>query len=120
MMNWKEPQVPQVPEAAVAVDDKSSCGSTSSGSSKTTEENIKQEPKKCIIFFAYTSNMISSGLRETIKFLAKNKMIDVMVTTCGGIEEDFIKCLAPTFVGDFKLDGRELRKKGLNRLGNAF
>ena len=30
---------------------------------------------KCTIFFAYTSNMISCGVRETIKFLAKNSMV---------------------------------------------
>ncbi|GFO05972.1 deoxyhypusine synthase [Plakobranchus ocellatus] len=38
----------------------------------------------------------------------------------GGIEEDFIKCLAPTYVGDFALKGRELRLKGINRTGNLL
>ena len=46
-------------------------------------------------------------------------MIDVVVTTAGGVEEDFIKCLAPTYVlGDFRANGAELRKKGMNRIGN--
>lgn len=40
----------------------------------------------------FTSNMLSSGVRENIKFLVKNKMIDVIVTTTGAIEEDCIKC----------------------------
>jgi len=44
----------------------------------------------------------------------------VLVTTAGGVEEDFMKCLAPHFLGDFKLDGKELRQKGLNRLGNLL
>ncbi|KAI4471704.1 deoxyhypusine synthase [Holotrichia oblita] len=61
----------------------------------------------CTIFLGYTSNIVSSGLRETIKFLVKNKMIDCIVTTAGGIEEDFIKCFAPTFLGDFNLEERE-------------
>ncbi len=30
---------------------------------------------KCTIFLSYTSNMISSGVRETILFLVKNKMV---------------------------------------------
>lgn len=30
---------------------------------------------KCTIFLAYTSNIISSGLRETIKFLVKNNLV---------------------------------------------
>ena len=46
--------------------------------------------------------------------------IDCLVTTAGGVEEDFIKCLAPTFHGDFELDGRELRSKGINRTGNLL
>ena len=44
----------------------------------------------------------------------------MVVTTAGGIEEDFIKCLAPTFLGDFRLPGKELRMKGLNRIGNLI
>lgn len=28
-------------------------------------------------------------------------MVDVLCTTAGGIEEDLIKCLAPTYLGDF-------------------
>lgn len=72
------------------------------------------------IFLAYTSNQISSGQREVLRFLVKNKMVDCIVTTAGGIEEDIIKCFQPTFMGDFKLNGRELRKKGINRIGNLL
>ncbi len=72
----------------------------------------------CTIFLGHTSNMISCGVRETILFLVKNKMIDCIVTTCGGIEEDFMKCMAPAYMGKFEWDGIELRKKGLNRIGN--
>jgi deoxyhypusine synthase len=39
-------------------------------------------------------------------------MVDVLVTTAGGVEEDIIKCFHPTYMGDFKLSGRELRQKG--------
>ncbi len=42
------------------------------------------------------------------------------MTSAGGIEEDFIKCLAPTYIGDFSLPGKELRKQGLNRIGNLI
>ena len=66
----------------------------------------------------YTSNLISSGLREVILHLVKHKQVSAIVTTAGGIEEDFIKCLRKTYLGDFQLDGAELRKKGMNRIGN--
>ncbi|ORX34032.1 putative deoxyhypusine synthase [Kockovaella imperatae] len=72
------------------------------------------------LFLGYTSNLISSGLREVIKFLAKYKLVDCIVTTAGGIEEDFVKCLGPTVLGDFELDGASLRKRGLNRIGNLL
>lgn len=44
----------------------------------------------------------------------------MLVTTAGGIEEDLIKCLAPTYMGDFALQGVQLRSKGLNRIGNLL
>ncbi|XP_045463597.1 probable deoxyhypusine synthase [Harmonia axyridis] len=74
----------------------------------------------CTIFLGYTSNIVSSGLRETIKFLVQHKMVDCIVTTAGGVEEDLIKCLAPTYLGDFHLDGKILREVGINRIGNLL
>jgi deoxyhypusine synthase len=79
-----------------------------------------REKIRARIFLAYTSNQISSGQREVIRFLVQHKMVDVIVTTAGGIEEDLIKCLQPTYLGDFQLDGRELRQKGINRIGNLL
>mmetsp|Transcript_41179 Transcript_41179/g.89052 ORF Transcript_41179/g.89052 Transcript_41179/m.89052 type:complete len:299 (+) Transcript_41179:2-898(+) len=75
---------------------------------------------KCTIFLSYTSNMASCGAREVIRYLAQHKMVDCIVTTAGGIEEDFIKCMAPTFHGDFALKGDTLRSQGLNRIGNLL
>ncbi|XP_044760034.1 probable deoxyhypusine synthase [Coccinella septempunctata] len=74
----------------------------------------------CTIFLGYTSNIVSSGLRETIRFLVQHKMVDCIVTTAGGVEEDLIKCLSPTFLGDFHLDGKTLREVGINRIGNLL
>jgi deoxyhypusine synthase len=45
-------------------------------------------------------------------------MISCIVTTAGAIEEDFIKCMHPTYVGEFTTRGTDLRKRGLNRIGN--
>ena len=72
------------------------------------------------IFLAYTSNQISCGQREVIRFIVQHGLVDCIVTTAGGIEEDIIKCFEPTFMGDFKLKGKDLRKKGINRIGNLL
>jgi len=75
---------------------------------------------KCTIWLGFTSNMSSSGIREMIKFLCKNKLIDVIVTSAGGIEEDLIKCMGDTYLGEFSLPGQQLRLEGLNRIGNLL
>ena len=84
------------------------------------EEDLIQPKNNCTIFLGYTSNMASCGVRESIRFLVQHKMVDCIVASAGGIEEDFIKCLAPTYMGDFALKGSELRKKGINRIGNLL
>lgn len=85
------------------------------------EEDLYIKKKtNCTIFLGYTSNMISSGLRDTIRFLVKHKLVDCIVTTAGGVEEDLIKCLAPTYIGDFSLSGKSLRTRGINRIGNLL
>ncbi|KAI4292717.1 deoxyhypusine synthase [Pancytospora philotis] len=93
-------------------------GFQASNLAKAVDEVKRMRAAKAKIFFGCTSNMVSCGLREHIRYLAKNKMFDVMVCTAGGIEEDIIKCLGPTYVADFHLNGEELRENGWNRIGN--
>ncbi|KAM9392356.1 deoxyhypusine synthase [Pholidichthys leucotaenia] len=84
------------------------------------ESSESSHESGCTIFLGYTSNLISSGVRESIRYLAEHKMVDVIVTTAGGIEEDFIKCLADTYLGEFDLSGKQLRQSGINRIGNLL
>ncbi|XP_075553122.1 deoxyhypusine synthase [Dermacentor variabilis] len=84
-----------------------------------TDEFIRRK-YGCTIFLGYTSNMASAGVRDIIRFLVEHKMVDCIVTTAGGVEEDLIKCLAPTYVGDFALKGSSLRDLGINRIGNLL
>jgi len=76
--------------------------------------------EKCTIYLGYTSNLVTSGLRDIFRYLAENKKIEVIVTTAGGIEEDFIKCLGSFKIGKFSASGELLREKGINRTGNIF
>lgn len=76
--------------------------------------------EKATIFLGYTSNLVSSGLREVFRYLVEHKNVDVLVTTAGGIEEDIIKCLGDFVIGDFRASGKELRARGINRVGNIF
>ncbi|MBS3147322.1 deoxyhypusine synthase [Candidatus Woesearchaeota archaeon] len=84
-------------------------------------EIIKEMRKQdCTIYLGYTSNMVTSGLRDVFRYLAEHKMVDIIVTTAGGVEEDIIKCMEPFLLGSFEAPGAELRKKGVNRTGNIF
>lgn len=76
--------------------------------------------EKCTIYLGYTSNMVTSGLRDIFRYLVQHKFVDIIVTTAGGVEEDFIKCIEPFMLGDFNADGKILREKGINRTGNIF
>lgn len=80
----------------------------------------KMREEKCTIFLGYTSSMVSSGLRDIFRYLVKHKFVDVVVTTAGGIEEDIIKCIKPFLLGKFSMSGKELREKGINRIGNIL
>ena len=86
----------------------SSTGIQASNFSKATEIINEMTSEKAFVYLGYTSNMVTSGVREAIRFLAEHKKVDVLVTTAGGIEEDIIKCL-----GDFKLGS--FREKGEKR-----
>lgn len=86
-------------------------------------KKVKQERAKTPgfkLFLGFTSNQVTSGNRELIRYLVEHKFVDALVTTAGGVEEDFIKCLKPFILGDFRAPGAALRDAGINRTGNIF
>lgn len=80
----------------------------------------RMRQENCTIYLGYTSNMVTSGLRDIFRYLAEHKLVDVIVTSAGGVEEDFIKCRGPFLLGRFDAKGSELREGGINRTGNIF
>jgi deoxyhypusine synthase len=88
---------------------------------KAADTIIKMKETGAKIFFAFTSNMVTSGLRGFFAQLIKLKMADVIVTTVGGIEEDIMRAFGEKFIiGGFRTDDVELYEKGINRVGNLF
>jgi len=80
----------------------------------------KMREEKLTIFLSYTSNIITSGLRDIIAYLVKNKFVHVICTTAGGIEEDILKTFKPFILGDFEADSKKLYVRGMNRTGNIY
>jgi len=82
-------------------------------------KNMKKNGAK--IYFSFTSNMVTSGLRGFFAQLIKLKMCDVIVTTVGSIEEDIMKADGEKFIlGSFSSNDEELYEKGHNRVGNIY
>ncbi len=85
------------------------------------EEILKKIKKdKATVFLSFTSNMVSSGLREVFAYLVKHKMVDAIITSVGSVEEDIMKCHKPFILGDFNVSDVDLHRKGINRIGNIF
>jgi deoxyhypusine synthase len=78
------------------------------------------EGEKCVIFLGVCSSVITSGMREIVRFLCEKKLVDVIVTTGGAIEEDIMKCLESHLVGDFEADDETLLKENICRQGNIL
>lgn len=72
------------------------------------------------IFLSFPADIISTGLRGVIRDLVKRKIVSAIVTTCGTIDHDLARSYRKYYHGDFLMDDAELRKKGVNRLGNIL
>ncbi len=87
---------------------------------KAAEVVGRMQKGKATIFLSFTSNMVSSGLREIIAQLCREKKVDCIITSTGSIEEDIMKCSEPFHLGSFGADDEEVKANGLNRIGNVF
>nr|CAD2194746.1 unnamed protein product [Meloidogyne enterolobii] len=72
------------------------------------------------LFLGFTSNLVTSGLRDIFRYLLEHNLVDCVVTSAGGVEEDLIKCIHPTYLGSFRMSGAWLRSNGINRAGNLL
>jgi len=82
--------------------------------------SFKASESDPLIYFSCTSNLISSGLRESIVYLCKHKLIDVLVTTGGGLEEDLMKVFRDTYCIEYLNNDRAMHDDRLFRNGNMM
>jgi deoxyhypusine synthase len=77
--------------------------------------------KECKKFFAFTADIVATGLRGLIAKAIEKGFFDVIVTTCGTLDHDLARAWGGKYYhGSFDLDDKELHKKGMNRLGNII
>jgi len=88
---------------------------------KASDVIVKMKKDSAKIFLTFTSNMVTSGLRGFFAQLINLGIVDIIVTTVGGIEEDIMKAYNEDFeIGSFNIDDVELHEKGVNRVGNLL
>jgi len=61
------------------------------------------------VYLTFTSNIVSSGLREVVAHLVREGYVDVIITTSGSLTEDVIKTARPFKMGEWDADEAALR-----------
>ena len=82
--------------------------------------HVMIEDKKCLKFLSFVGALMSTGLRGIIVEMLKNKMFDVVITTCGALDHDIARHYSNYLEGSFTLDDNELADKEIHRLGNVL
>jgi len=78
------------------------------------------EEQDCSVFLSFPACIMATGLRGVIKELVKQKLVDVVITTCGTLDHDIARVLEDYYHGSFGMDDVELLHEGVNRLGNVL
>ncbi|MGC8566161.1 MAG: deoxyhypusine synthase [Caldisphaera sp.] len=74
-----------------------------------------------IRIISFTGNLISTGLRGIITQLIKNKLFNVVITTCGALDHDIARSTGGKYLkGYFEADDVSLYNHDMHRLGNVY
>ena len=78
------------------------------------------QDKNCLKFMSFVGAIVSTGLRGVLTDMVKNKMCDVIITTCGALDHDIARHYSNYLEGSFTMDDSELMEKEIHRLGNVL
>ncbi|MGD9962914.1 MAG: deoxyhypusine synthase [Thermoplasmata archaeon] len=76
--------------------------------------------RDCTVFLSFPACIISTGTRGVIRKLVEEKLVDVIITTCGTLDHDLARVWKKYYHGDFLMDDGKLYRQGVNRLGNIL
>ncbi|MEW5747175.1 MAG: deoxyhypusine synthase [Candidatus Thermoplasmatota archaeon] len=76
--------------------------------------------RQCTVFLSFPACIVSTGTRGVIRKLVEEKLVDVIITTCGTLDHDLARVWRKYYHGDFLMDDADLYRKGINRLGNIL
>ncbi|KAH9255486.1 deoxyhypusine synthase [Batrachochytrium salamandrivorans] len=84
------------------------------------DDDGNRAQRKCKIFLGYTSNLISSGLRKLFATWPRTSSWMSLYPVLVGLKRTLSSVWHPRIRGSFFFRGADLRKKGLNRIGNLL
>jgi deoxyhypusine synthase len=76
--------------------------------------------KNCTKFLSFVGALISTGARGIVRDMIRNKMFDVVITTCGALDHDIARSYDKYYAGDFRMDDMMLLDRDIHRLGNVL
>lgn len=74
----------------------------------------------CVKILTFTGNLMSTGLRGIFTDMARRRLFDIVITTCGSLDHDLARSFNDYELGSFDADDAALRERGYHRLGNIF
>jgi len=74
----------------------------------------------CAKFFSFPACIVATGTRGVIRDIVKEKLVDVIVTTCGTLDHDLARTWRDYYHGSFDMDDAKLHREGINRIGNVL
>jgi deoxyhypusine synthase len=74
----------------------------------------------CVKFLSFPACIVATGCRGVILDMVKEKLVDVIVTTCGTLDHDLARNWRNYYHGSFNMDDAALHRKGINRIGNVL
>lgn len=72
------------------------------------------------VFLSFPACIVATGTRGVIKEMVKEKIVDVIITTCGTLDHDLARLWKDYYQGDFLANDAELYSKGISRVGSVF
>ncbi len=78
------------------------------------------DEKNCTKFLSFVAALMSTGARGIVRDMVKNRMCDVIITTCGALDHDIARSYDKYYAGDFRMDDGMLLGKNIHRLGNVL
>lgn len=71
-------------------------------------------------FLSFPACIIATGTRGVIRDMVQSKAFNIVITTCGTLDHDLARIWKDYYHGDWMMDDKELRHRGVNRLGNVL